>query len=119
MRDKITAKWTQTGLLDDTPEEIDKMLLSHNLENCAKYLLSQIDDYPNKEETNKAELFLPIVVMLFRDKNIRIIESIEGLYEKFNKFYIDNYQNFKELNYLSKDGDVEFCSEFVKFYEMP
>lgn len=112
---KITEKWNTTGLLDAVETELDKILLSQNLQNASTILIGS----KHKEIEIIAGLFLPIIVRLFTDKNLRIIDDMNKLFLDFVNFFEKNRNLIDDLNgYISQDGEREFCEMFVDIYEV-
>jgi hypothetical protein len=114
---EITKKWLITGLIDEHYEKIDQAILSNNLEEAVQELLKSTDE-PEDIRERKACLFLPIIVRLFYDKKLRIINDMTDLYKTFSKFYNINWPIIKDLERIhAVDGEAEFCCMFVKHFE--
>lgn len=113
-----TVKWSKTGLIDENLPELDKTILASNLEEAAKELINR-GTGPTAEPVGimerKAGLFLPIIVRLFYEKKLRVIENMTALYKDFEKFYNEKWNVYKECNsYIAMDGEAQFCSAYVE-----
>lgn len=117
---KNTSKWNKTGLLDGLTNEIDKTLLANNLEECSQFIINKVNNIPNEEYIMEriSGLILPIMVRLFVEKNIRVIDNMEMFYHKFDDFFGKNYQLYVDLSKsIARDGEAEFCSMYVESYK--
>ena len=71
MNDELIKKWKKTGLLDKVEESL-LLVISNNLENCAKYVIQKYDSSNGlkKESEFVAGWIFPLVVCLGRNRNI-------------------------------------------------
>ena len=114
---KNTEKWNKTGLLDGLNNEIDKTLLADNLEDAIGELIKKSTENDKTKEI-KAGIFLPVIVRLFCEKNLRIIDDMKSLYKKFSDYFDKHYQLYLDLNQgPSYDGEAEFVDVYIKDYE--
>lgn len=114
----ITNKWSKTGLLDGIKSTNDRNLLASNLEKAVLKLIKVASKGNPQENEQKAATFLPIIRRLFDAKKVRVIKNIHPLYQKFEKFFKNNYKTMMDLEYIHAiDGEAEFCAMFVDFYE--
>jgi|ERR1035437_8781554 hypothetical protein len=112
-----TNKWLKTGLVDKDLPELDQTIVANNLEEAVQELLKYTEEPENIRE-QKACMFLPLIVRLFNEKNLRVIDSMSDLYKTFNEFYDINWTTFKNLETIhAVSGEAEFCSSFVEHFD--
>jgi hypothetical protein len=111
----FTKKWLVTGLIDKDLPELDQIILANNLEEAAQELLSRVGDLENILE-RKAGLFIPIVVRLFHEKKLRVVDDMTALYNNFEKFYNQKYDAYVG-GYCAMDNEAEFCCDYVEQFD--
>jgi len=100
--DNIENKWRLTGLLEGN-DGYDAMQLANNLEDCAEFLIENSDDTDIKL---KAGVLLPIVVILFNEENVKIID-MDRLYFEFSEY-------FDKVRFFMENDEPGLCRDFVK-----
>ncbi len=95
-------KWRRSGLLEGN-EEHDALVLANNLEECANYLIELPE---SKDRELEAGLLLPIIVRLFNEQNVRMI-NMDEFHDKFCSF-LEKHQP------MTEDKEPEFCEKFVE-----
>lgn len=102
---EIEERWRKTGLLDGQ-EGFDASLLAGFLEDAAQVLWNRAEPGSFVTLAKKAGFFLPIIVRLFNERGVRILNA-DKLYTVFDEFY-DKYNDVFELD------EAEFCHCFVE-----
>ncbi len=104
---ETVEKWKTTRLLDGF-EGYDAVALADNLDDFVSFII-ELPDSKNREKM--ADFLLPIIVILFRDKNVRMINP-KKLYEDFSNFYKTNWHPE-----MLDEGD--FCKMYVEQFDAP
>ena len=110
--EKLVKKWLKSGLIDEDLSKLDKAILANNLEEAAQELLNRTDE-PNNEREKKAGLFLPIIVRLFLEKKLKVIDDMTAFYNAFSEFYNVNWDKYTTTGYYGMDSEAEFCCDYV------